>query len=146
VLGLTALITWFTMRIQPQVPANLARWPAGMLFPLIALLGLIGVPWFLSRRADGRAFLASVAYLAGMLTSVVFGLYPYVLPASTGIDRALTIHNAAAGESGLRIGVVWWTIGMILALVYHVFIYRHFAGRVAIGADAHGQAYGGEAP
>jgi cytochrome bd ubiquinol oxidase subunit II len=142
VLGLTALITVFTMQIQPQVSANLARWPSGMLFPLLALLGLIGVPWFLARRHDGRAFLASVAYLAGMLTSVVFGLYPYVLPASTGIERGLTIHNASAAESGLRIGAVWWTIGMILALAYHVFIYRHFAGRVATGADAHGETYG----
>jgi cytochrome d ubiquinol oxidase subunit II len=139
VLVLTGLITMITMRLQPQVPANLARWPLGMLFPLLALLGLIGVPWFLARRSDGRAFLASVAYLAGMLTSVVFGLYPYVLPASTGMERALTIHNASAGETGLRIGVIWWTIGMILALVYHVFIYRHFAGRVAVGAsDGHG--------
>jgi cytochrome d ubiquinol oxidase subunit II len=139
VLILTGLITMITMRLQPQVPANLARWPLGMLFPLLALLGLIGVPWFLARRSDGRAFLASVAYLAGMLTSVVFGLYPFVLPASTGMDRALTIHNASAGETGLRIGVVWWTIGMILALIYHVFIYRHFAGRVAVGArDGHG--------
>jgi len=133
VLALTGVITLFTMRLQPQVPANLARWPWGTIFPLLALAGLIGVPWFLARRADGRAFFASTAYLAGMLTSAAFGLYPYVLPASTGIERGLTVHTAAAGESGLRIGVVWWTIGMALAVAYHVFVYRHFAGRVAIG-------------
>ncbi|MGE5180065.1 MAG: cytochrome d ubiquinol oxidase subunit II [Bacteroidota bacterium] len=139
VLALTALITFFTMRLQPQVPANLARWPLGMLVPALALLGLIGVPWFHSRHADGRAFLASVAYLAGMLGSAAFGLYPYVLPASTGVERGLTVHNAATADMGLRIGAVWWTIGMILAIGYHVFIYRHFAGRVATGR---GEGYG----
>jgi cytochrome d ubiquinol oxidase subunit II len=132
VLGLTGLITFLTMRLQPQVPANLAQWPWGMVFPLLALLGLAGVPWFLQRRADARAFLASVAYLIGMLSSAAFGIYPYVLPASTGIARGLTVQTAAAGESGLRIGAVWWTIGMILVVIYHVVVYRHFAGRVSL--------------
>lgn len=136
VLALTALITVATMRLQPQVSANLARWPLGLFLPALALLGLIGVPWFLARHRDGRAFLASAAYLVGMLTSAAFGLYPYVLPASTGIERGLTAHQAAAGETGLRIGLVWWTIGMTLAVFYHVFVYRHFAGRVVIGNAA----------
>lgn len=132
VLGLTGLITLFTMRLQPQVPANLARWPWGTLLPLLALAGLMGVPWFIARRADARAFLASTAYLTGMLASAAFGLYPYVLPASTVAERGLTVTNAAAGESGLRIGLVWWTIGMVLAVIYQVVVYRHFRGRVGI--------------
>ena len=132
VLGLTGLITLLTMRLQPQVPANLADSPWGIVFPLLALLGLAGVPWFLLRRADARAFLSSVAYLVGMLTSAAFGIYPYVLPASTGTARGLTVHTAAAGESGLRIGAVWWTVGMILVVIYHVVVYRHFAGRVSL--------------
>lgn len=143
VLALTALITWFTMRLQPQVPNNLAHWPAGIVFPLAALLGLAGVPWSLARHRDGRAFLASAVYLIGMLASAAFGLYPYVLPASTGVERGLTIYNAAAGESGLRIGAVWWSIGMTLAVIYHIFVYRHFAGRVSVGAGGHGEGYGG---
>ena len=136
VLGLTGAITLATMSLQPQVSTNLARWPWGTVFPLLALAGLIGVPWFHARQADGRAFLASTAYLAGMLASAAFGIYPYVLPSSTEIARGLTVQAAAAGESGLRIGAVWWTIGMTLAVVYHVVVYRHFAGRVAIGAEA----------
>ena len=138
VLALTALITWFTMRLQPQVSANLAHWPAGMAFPLLALLGLIGVPWFLARRNDGRAFLASAAYLVGMLASAAFGLYPYVLPASTGIERGLTDQRRRASR-GFGSGAVWWSIGMTLAVIY-VVVYRHFAGQVAVGAGATARA------
>jgi len=137
VLALTAIITVLTMRLQPQVSANLALWPWGMIFPLLALAGLACVPLFLSRQADTRAFLASCAYLVGMLTSAAFGIYPYVLPASTGIARGLTVQSAAAGEGGLRIGAVWWVLGMILAVIYHVVVYRHFAGRVSLSRDAH---------
>jgi cytochrome d ubiquinol oxidase subunit II len=73
-----------------------------------------------------------------MLTSVVFGLYPYVLPASTAQAYSLTVYNAKAGEYGLRIGFVWWVIGMILATGYFVFLYRHFAGKVEVHADHKG--------
>jgi cytochrome d ubiquinol oxidase subunit II len=134
VLIATGLVTLATMSVQPQVPANLARWPWGTLLPLLAMGGLMGIPWSLSRRDDGAAFLASAGYIAGMLASAAFGLYPFVLPSTTGAERALTIHNAATTEYGLRIGAVWWSIGMVLVVVYHVVVYRHFAGRVTMGA------------
>ena len=137
-LALTALTTLFTLRLQPQVTENLARWPWGYVFPALALAGLGGIRLFARRGADGRAFLASAAYLAGMLASAAFGIYPYVLPATTGPDLGLTIQNAAAAPYGLRIGVVWWTIGMALVAVYFTFVYRHFAGRVSTEPDSHG--------
>jgi len=137
-LGLAALTTYFTLRLQPQVSENLARWPLGYVFPALAVAGLILVRHFLTRGADGRAFLASAAYLAGMLLSAAFGVYPYVLPATTGRELGLTIENAAAAEYGLRVGVVWWTIGMALVAVYFTFVYRHFAGKVPTEPDSHG--------
>ena len=98
----------------------------------MALAGLVAVGWYLSRRDDMRAFLASCAYLVGMLTSVVFGLYPYVLPASSSEAHALTVYNTKAADYGLRIGLVWWTIGMILVTGYFVYAYRNFRGKVTL--------------
>jgi cytochrome d ubiquinol oxidase subunit II len=144
VLILTGAITACTMSLQPQVSANLAQWPWGMMIPLVALTGLVCVHLFLSRRADGCAFLASAAYLAGMLGSAAFGLYPYVLPASTGMERSLTVANASAGEIGLRIGAIWWIFGMTITVLSHLFIYRHFAGRVSIGRGVGGSGGGEE--
>jgi cytochrome bd-type quinol oxidase subunit 2 len=65
-----------------------------------------------------------------MLTSVVFGVYPLVLPANPHPELSLDIHNAAAPLYGLQIGLMWWIPGMILAVCYSVFIYRHFSTRV----------------
>lgn len=73
----------------------------------------------------------------GMLTSVVLGLYPLVLPA-TDAARSLTVHNAKAADYGLRIGLIWWSIGMVLCTGYFVFLYRHFAGKVKLDADNEG--------
>ncbi len=142
----TVVITLLTFRIQPQVPANLSAHPWGCVFPALAIAGLVGVQRFLSRRSPGphdalrdrKAFFSSCAYLLGMLTSVAFGLYPYVLPSRTNPAYALTVYNAKAADYGLRIGLVWWVIGMALAGGYFVFLYRHFAGKAKVGADMEG--------
>ncbi len=141
----TIVVTGVTFRVQPQVPANLSAHPWGYAFPALALAGLVAVRWFLSAgsvpdasRRDRRAFLASCAYLCGMLTSAVFGLYPYVLPARDNPAYALTAHNAKATDYGLRIGLVWWAIGMVLVSAYFVFLYRHFAGKVKVSPDTEG--------
>jgi cytochrome bd ubiquinol oxidase subunit II len=82
-------------------------------------------------------FIASATYLAGMLTSVVFGVYPMVLPARNPI-YSLTVSGAKAGAYGLKIGLIWWVIGMILAAGYFTFVYRSFAGKVAVDKGSHG--------
>ena len=132
--ALTVLITLLTFRVQPQVLNNLREHPWGLVFPALAIAGFLGTRRFLTRHDDRRAFLLSCAYLAGMLTSVVFGIYPYVLPASTNPEYSLTIYNAKAGEYGLRIGLFWWLIGMALVAGYFTYVYRHFAGKVKPGA------------
>jgi cytochrome d ubiquinol oxidase subunit II len=134
VAAVTVIVTAVTFRVQPQVTLNLTERPWGLVFPLIALAGLAGMRVFFARADDRKGFLASCAYIVGMLTSVVFGLYPLVLPA-TDAARSLTVHNAKAADYGLRIGLIWWVIGMVLCAGYFVFLYRHFAGKVKLDAD-----------
>jgi len=103
----------------------------GYVFPLLAFAGLAGMRVSSVRELDLYAFLSSCAYLIGMLTSTVFGVFPYVLPSISSQAAGLTVMNAAAPEYGLYIGLAWWIPGMALALFYSVFVYRRFAGKVA---------------
>jgi cytochrome bd ubiquinol oxidase subunit II len=137
VVALTALVTAFTFRIQPQVKENFTTWPLGFIFPLLAVAGIAGVIFELRKGDERKAFLASCAYLTGMLTSVVFGVYPMVLPARNPM-YSLTVATAKAGDYGLKIGLVWWIIGIILAAGYSTYVYRSFAGKVVVGKDSHG--------
>lgn len=138
VVGLTALTTYCTFQVQPHVRANFVAHPWGLVFPLLAISGLAGTRWWTSssRECVGelRAFLSSCAYLAGMLTSAAFGLFPLVLPARGNSAYSLTIENAKAGDYGLKVGFVWWAIGIALAAAYFIFLYRYFGGKV-LAAD-----------
>jgi cytochrome bd ubiquinol oxidase subunit II len=136
VAALTAFVTAVTFEVQPQIGANFKTWPWGMVFPVLAAGGLAGVRWYMAKRDERNMFIASAAYLAGMLTSVVFGVYPMVLPARNPIF-SLTVSGAKAGAYGLKIGLIWWVIGMILAAGYFTFVYRSFAGKVVVDKDSH---------
>jgi cytochrome d ubiquinol oxidase subunit II len=126
---LTALATAATFYLRPTMLSAFGERLWGIILPVLALGGLAGVGYSNFRRRDRAAFLSSSAYILGMLTSTAFALYPDVLPA---LDPAnsLTIHNASASTYGLVVGLVWWTIGMVLAAVYFILIYRLFRGKV----------------
>ena len=136
IVALTALVTATTFKIQPQVLANFKTWPWGVVLPVLSVAGLAGVKFELARKQQRNAFFASCAYLTGMLTSVVFGVYPMVLPARNPV-YSLTASNAKAGPYGLHIGLIWWVIGMILAAGYFTYLYRSFSGKVNVDSGAH---------
>jgi cytochrome d ubiquinol oxidase subunit II len=134
-ISLTMTTTVLTLRLQPHVVANLTAYPWGAMFPGLAILGIAGTRVYILRSNESRSFLASSAYLLGMMTSAAFGVYPYVLPASRGTQHGLTLFDAAAAPYGLRVGLIWWTIGMALVSVYFVFVYHRFGGKVKEGAE-----------
>ena len=129
-IALTLVISPLSFAIQPNLWKQFTSHPWGIVFPALALAGLLGVRVFSARRKDRGAFLASTLYLGGMLASVAFGVFPNVLPSNTASDFSLTIYNAAAAEHGLVIALWWFIPGMALATAYSMFTYRHFAGKV----------------
>jgi cytochrome bd ubiquinol oxidase subunit II len=129
-LALTLVMSPLSFAIQPHVWQQFGSHPWGVVFPALALAGLVGVRVLGTRRQDRGAFLASSLYLAGMLASVAFGVFPNVLPSNTTPELSLTIDNAAAAEPGLVTGLWWFIPGMALVIAYSVCAYRHFAGKV----------------
>ena len=132
VAGMTVVVTAISFAIQPHLNEQFTSHPWGYVFPAIAVAGLIGVRLFTAMRQDAKAFLSSAIYIVGMLTSVCFGVYPYVLPAWTDKANGLTVYNAAAGPYGLSIGLVWWAIGMALAVGYTAYVHWMFGGKVRL--------------
>ena len=130
VAALTLVVTSASFRVLPRLLVSFRVYPWGFVFPLLAIAGLGGVKWFVRLRKEGAAFASSCAYLVGMLTSVALSLYPYLLPASTEPSYGLTVSNAKAPDYGLKIGIIWWVLGMVLVSAYTIFSYRSFAGKI----------------
>jgi cytochrome d ubiquinol oxidase subunit II len=122
----TVAITALSFRVQPHLLDRFTHAPAGFVFPALAVAGLL-----VARLANETiAFIGSCAYLLGMLLSVAWGLYPFVLPSNLLPHSGLTVYNSAAASHGLHVGLAWWIPGMMLVTAYFVFTYRQFAGKV----------------
>ena len=129
-LTVCSLVT--TYFIQPSVLENYKRHSVGLLIPIAVVVSLGLMVWATPKGKEKLAFAASCLYIAAMLVGAAFALYPVVLPARTDPAYSLTIYNTAAGHHGLRVGLIWWSVGTVLALTYFVFLYRKFRGKVTL--------------
>ncbi len=120
VLPALGAATWF---VQPQLQVNFAQRPLGLIMPIAGILALLGS--YIAQRHElaGRAFAFSAFYLASLIGSAAFAIFPLVLPA---VDPALhlTATAAAAPASSLSVALWWWVPGILLGCAYFVLLYR----------------------
>ncbi len=135
ILTIVGLIA--TRYVQPMVLDNYKAHAVGYLIPLLVFGSLAVMIYAIRKGLDKLAFVSSGLYIVGMIVGAAFALYPVVLPASTGAAYNLTIHNTAAAHHGLTVGIIWWSIGMILALGYFTFLFRFFKGKVRLQGEGY---------
>jgi cytochrome d ubiquinol oxidase subunit II len=134
---LTLLSLAATIIVRPASLDNYFHYPVTFVVPAGVVASLAAV-WIWNRNAQPlKAFLASSLYLFFMLAGACWGLYPTLMPATTGAANDITLSRALSGPHTLAVGIAWWTFGMALAVGYIVFVYSRFRGKV----DAHGAAH-----
>jgi cytochrome d ubiquinol oxidase subunit II len=125
-----------TISVRPQLLDNYRSGPTGWVIPVLAAAALGGILHFTRTHQERNAFLSSCLYIVAVLCGAAFALYPSLLPSSGDPANAITIRNAAAGADSLSIGLIWWSVGMLIAVGYFVLVYTMFKGKV--GAQEHG--------
>ncbi len=135
ILTLVSLIA--TIAVRPQSLDNYYKYPVTFIVPAGVLVSLICI-WFFNRVEEPlKAFLSSCVYLFFMLAGACWGVYPVLLPATTGAQYDITIQRAISGPHTLHVGLVWWSFGMAFAIAYIVFVYTHFKGKVDPETQSH---------
>lgn len=128
-VALTVVSLVATIAVRPESLHNYAAYPFTYVVPAGVVAALVGV-WIWNGKAQPvKAFLASCVYLFLMLAGACWGVYPTLLPATTGAANDITLTRAISGPHTLAVGLAWWTIGMALAVSYHVFVYSRFKGK-----------------
>ena len=131
VLGIFTIVgVPLTAFVRPATLRNYLEYPVLFVFPAVVMTTLF-LAWRWNR--SGRelpAFLASCTYIVSALAGVAAALYPALLPSSYGSQFDITIFNAATGSYALRVGFIWWGLGMALATGYFIFLYRMYKGKL----------------
>ncbi|MDX1411221.1 MAG: cytochrome d ubiquinol oxidase subunit II, partial [Nitrospirales bacterium] len=116
--------------VQPALRLNFDANSVGYVFPVLALAALVGMVWFRSKQKDFLSFLASSVFIGSLLSSAAWGLFPNILVATQDPTNNLTIYNAATSAYSMEVGLIWFSLGLTLVLIYTVYVYWSFWGRV----------------
>jgi len=134
---LTVVSLAATLYVRPALLQNYRQMPVLYAIPLLVAIALFEI-WSMGRkRNEGGAFAASCAYLVFMLVGAAAAVYPNLLLSTSDPSLNITVYNAHSGEHALTFGLIWWSIGMAIAVGYFVFVYRMFRGRIASGENGH---------
>ena len=132
-IGATAYSYVVAPHLFDGLLSNLTFWPA--FSALIA--AVLAIPCFLYKVRLRAAFLASATIVAALLALVGISLFPNLVPSSLDPAYSLTVHNSSSSAYTLNVMFVIALIGMPLVIVYTVFIYRRFGGKVVLHEDSY---------
>ena len=135
-VALTIISLVATLYIRPSLLANYERFPILYAIPVLVAASLFGI-WWNDRKGNQRAaFLSSCAYLIFMLVGAAAAVYPNLLLSTTDPALNITVYNAHSGEHSLSVGLIWWSLGLAIAIGYFIFVYKMFRGKVTLDSRA----------
>jgi cytochrome d ubiquinol oxidase subunit II len=121
VLGLAFLLV---VHYGTVARSGLQSRPWGSVFPLIAVLAVLGILFGARGKRDQLPFVLTVVFfLASFLTLAVM-FWPYMIPYS------ITVASAAAPDASLRFLFYGGIVVLPVILAYTIGVYRIFRGKV----------------
>jgi cytochrome d ubiquinol oxidase subunit II len=108
---------------------NYSSMPLTLVFPLLGLAGALASAVLLRARRGLAAFLASGASIAGIILTVGFAIFPFLLPSSSQPSGSLTVWDASSSQLTLFIMLVATVIFLPIILAYTSWVYRVMRGK-----------------
>lgn len=109
---------------------NFNRWPLMWLAPLAGMAASLLATILLWRGGKMSAFLATSTAICGIILSVGFALFPFLMPSSLGASMGLTIWNAASSHFTLWVMLLATVVLLPIVLAYTSYVYRVMRGPV----------------
>jgi len=138
ILIISAVMFFSTTAIRPGLWDNYLSEYWGFVFPAAGLMGIAGMFYYRIRQNDLKAFISSGLFIFGMLAGTAYGLYPDLMPSSLDPQYSLNIYNSNTGDYGMQAGLYWWIPGFIIVVVYFIYMYSLFKGKVKVSGEGEG--------
>ncbi len=111
---------------------NYSTMPATILAPVVGLLGALASAVLLRKRRGGLAFIASGASIAGIIFTVGFAIFPFLLPSSSQPGSSLTLWDASSSHLTLWIMLLATVVFLPLIIAYTTWVYRVLKGKTTL--------------
>ncbi|MEN6390140.1 MAG: cytochrome d ubiquinol oxidase subunit II [Syntrophomonas sp.] len=130
------LATLYTYISVPALFANYRQYVWMYAAPLLTVAGLAFIPFLLKLSRHGLLFIASSLNMTGLIATLGLGMFPNLVPALE-TSNSLTIYNAASSSLTLKAMLIIALIGVPIVLLYTIYVYRVFRGKVDINIQGY---------
>ena len=131
------LTTLYTFFAAPHLYDGILSKPMFWVFYVIFLLAVIYIPLATKAKRFFRAFLASSLTILSLIGLAAVSMFPKLVTSSVDLAYSLTIYNASSTPRTLTTMLIIALVGMPIVLIYTIYIYRVFKGKVIIGEDSY---------
>ena len=111
---------------------NYSAMPATILAPVVGLLGALASAVLLRKRRGGLAFIASGLSIAGIIFTVGFAIFPFLLPSSSQPGSSLTLWDASSSHLTLWIMLLATVVFLPIIIGYTTWVYRVLKGKTTL--------------
>jgi cytochrome d ubiquinol oxidase subunit II len=132
-----SIMSLYTFVFIENIADRFREQPLFFGLPVLAILSIANVPRLVSKGKFELSLLFSSLTMAFLLMLVAFQLYPVLLPSTVSPEYSINIYNAASSQKSLGIMLLIAAIGAPLILLYFVFLYSTFRGKVIMDEDSY---------
>ncbi|MCL7713684.1 cytochrome d ubiquinol oxidase subunit II [Stenotrophomonas mori] len=111
---------------------NYSTMPATILAPVVGLLGALVAAVLLRRKRGGLAFIATGASIAGIIFTVGFAIFPFLLPSSSQPGSSLVAWDASSSHLTLWIMLLATVLLLPIVIAYTIWVYRVLKGKTTL--------------
>ncbi|MAX79388.1 MAG: cytochrome d ubiquinol oxidase subunit II [Crocinitomicaceae bacterium] len=126
------ITTAYTLIYIPHLHDSITKNSALFVVPVLAFLSIANVPRLASKRKYRSAFIFSSLTMSLLLILVAIELYPTILISTIDPMYNLNVYNSASSQDSLGIMLTIAAIGAPLVLIYTIFVYSTFRGKVEL--------------
>lgn len=126
------IVTMYSLIFIPHLSDRFRNNPELFIVPVLAFLSIANVPRLATKGKYLMAFIFSSLTLSFLLILSAIELYPVLVISTLDPVYNITIYNAASSEKSLGIMLTIAAIGGPLVIMYTVFVYRTFWGKVKL--------------
>ena len=130
VLLVVAVLFLAYSAVATSLYRNYLAQPALFLIILLAVLGLLGIKFFLAKKSCFKAWLCSALAIASATFFGIAGLFPNLLPSSIDPEFSLSAYNASSSPLTLKIMLLVVLMFIPVVLAYQIWAYHLFKTQV----------------
>ena len=121
-----------TLIYVPHMTAIFKAYPVLFVLPTVAVLIVLNICRSIEKRQYQRGFISSAVTTALLLILFAMGLYPNLVLSNLDPRGHISIYEAASSDGSLRTMLLFAAIGMPLVVIYTVFMFWTFRGKVKL--------------